>query len=121
MCPEELSCVDNVCRRAPEAQCPDGGQEFFCGRTLGLDPRGLFRCEAGVFTPSEACANGCEPRREADDVCAPACPEGPGLYCGEAIDREPGTLYQCGAGLVPVATCARSCEIRDGDDGCAGR
>ena len=118
-CPEGVPCFEGRCGGPPEG-CPEG--EVFCGLVLGMEPSTLYVCEGGRFEEQEVCPSGCEPRRFEEDRCAPPCPEGPGLYCGGALGRDPGELYQCGpGGLVELAECLRGCEELEGPmDRCEG-
>lgn len=121
-CPEGARCAENQCRPTgaidPEACPPDS--TTLCGQAIGLRPDLLYTCSDGEFTQVEACEGGCEQRTSGGDQCAPVCPEGDGLYCGQTVERDERLLYRCtGDNFTIQARCARGCEVvRGGDDAC---
>ncbi len=75
-----------------------------------------------MMEPEETCPGPCEQRMGEDDVCAPTCPEGDGLYCGEAVGRSEGALFLCSGDIfAQVLMCQSGCEMRPGDDECRRR
>jgi hypothetical protein len=121
-CKEMPDGTADVCETAPPATCPNG-DGVYCGATVGRDPNTLYQCRQGSYSELESCAYGCSPQAAGTaDTCAsppPSCPEGDGLYCGDAVGQDARSLYQCTRGTnTPVQSCTEVCETLDGDDAC---
>ena len=98
----------------PPPRCPDG-LTYFCGTALGLAPDTLFLCDDGHFVPAEECSGNCITVPGRDDLCAPECPDGDGMYCAETLGLPGGGLFSCWGGEVRLEVdCVFGCEDRPG-------
>lgn len=99
----------------PTDECPNG-TGYYCGESVGLDAGSLYYCSGGNFTLQEVCESGCDQMPPGvNDVCSGgggSCPSGDGLYCGESIGLNAGTLYSCMAGMfVESQVCDEGCMV----------
>jgi hypothetical protein len=98
----------------PEVRCPHG-PGYYCGETVNLDPGTLYHCSGNLFAVQKVCPNGCQAMEGAhNDRCEPTdiCPDGPGLYCGDTVGRDPNVLYGCNGGeFVVHELCGNGCRI----------
>ena len=131
-----LQACPNGCEQMPAGQsdqckgaaCP-GGDGAYCGEAVGATAGTLYQCKSGALTPLQTCPSGCEQMPAGtNDQCKSgggggACPGANGLYCGSALGKDAGTLYQCTNGTsTAVQTCANGCQSNPPGtpDACAG-
>ena len=87
------------------------GNGLYCGQALGLNGNTLYNCQNGVVTVQQQCGSACQQMPAGTNDTCGNCPQGNGLYCGQALSLDGNTLYTCNNGVVAVSQqCNGACR-----------